>query len=378
MKIKSLLKNPIVYGILLIAVVALSLYVQKNVLTSQSSAIQSLSLPSRYAFISDKEKPQLAVVDVFDNQFVQTITLQSRADFLSISRVGGTLVYAEKNSSTIHLLKLDNLNESKIETEAGVKSLLMHGDGFWLSYVTANTVVMHDIVMGNKHQVEIKGETTLAYSPDGLWLFIVEKDSGKITQAPLKGGESRIFEVGQAISSIAIMPDSQGLIFTSAETIYHLSLATGELIKQSFDANFQRPYITNDSRFMLLVDNRDKSLVLFSPQELKEDKRIALNHSNLGEPYTGWLEQVMVIASEKALLSTNFIDDNSVVKTTEVGGEVISAMVMSDSKTLLATIQASKDLLLFDMNSQSVKTTVTLPLEQPNIVLMGQTNTLCH
>lgn len=378
MKIKSLLKNPIFYGIVLIAVVALSLYIQKNVLTPQTSPLANLNIPSRYAFVADNESAQLAVVDTYDNKFIQTLALKVPAQLMSMSRVSGVLAYTEKDSNTIYLLDLDDMTENQLTTGAAVKSLIMHGDGFWLSYVTDNEVVMQDIVMNKTKRIPISGNTTLAYSPDGSALFIVEQDLGKISQIPLAEGQQRTFDIGNAISAIAIMPDGQGLVFSAADSVYFLNLLDGNVISKPFNANYQRPYITNDSRTVLLTDAADNSLVLFSPTDLTENKRIALDKAVASEPYTGWLEQVAVLGSNKAIVSTNFADSHSLVKSVDIPGDIVSALVQSDSKTFLATMQDSEDLLFFDLKSRIIKATVELPLTQPGLVLMGQTNTLCH
>lgn len=377
---KSVFKSPIFYIAILVVILALSFYAKDTVSSATNHLVANLNIPSRYAFITDSKSPQLAVVDTYDKKWVQTIKLQSIAELLSLSRVGGTLVYTEKDSSTLYFLDLDNAaEESQLAVKGAIKNILMHADGYWLSYATDSEVVIYDVVNKTEQQrIPIESDVGLTYSPDGLWLFISEKNKGKISQYSLKDQSIKVFEVGEPISAPAILPDSQGLIFTAKERIYRLNLVSGEIIEKPFPATQRRPYITNDSRVLILLDDNDNELVFLNPIDLAEINRIALHQSaEFSEVYTGWLEQVVVLGAGQSLLSANFQTDNQ-LKSTAILGEISSAMVQSDSKTLLATTTKSKELLFFDMNKQVIKATILLPLSQPNTVLMGQTNTLCH
>lgn len=338
------------------------------------------NVPVRYAFVTDKNSPKMAIFDTYSQTIVSHIALKTQADSVAISAQGGFIVYAKHGQKKLYRLDLDNLSQTAISTEATIEQLIVHASGQWLAYTSADKVFMKNLNTGKETSLNTQGEVSLLYAPSGQWLFINEMSKGKVTRINLNDQQQQVlFEVGKPISPMSIMPNMMAFFFSAEQQLYRYSLLDEVLNNYPQVASSERPYITAESRNLLTVSQSgNPELLLVNAYTQAVKQRYPLDNITTGDDKiaTGWLEQTAVVIGKKSLESIDL--SNNQQKDTPLSGKLIDQLVQADSKTLLATIANSSKLLLFDMKSQQITKQIATGLTQPNHVLMGQTATLCH
>lgn len=340
------------------------------------------NVPVRYAFITDKNLPKMAVFDTYTQTVVAQIPLQTIPDNIDISPQGGFILYANYADKILYRLDLDNAKQQSIALTSQIKQLAVHASGRWVAYTTDNKVLIKDLSNNTETAINTDGEVSLVYAPSGDILLINEQDKGSLTRVNLNTLQRQIlFTINRPISPVSVMPNMMALFFSSDNKLYRYSLLDEELQDYPNIASSERPYITSESRHLLTLNHTNQSapqLLLVNNYTRVIKQRYPLNHPVLGGDHiaTGWLEQTAVVIAEKSIESINL--NSNIEKSTPLTGTVIDYLVQADSKILLATIAESSQLLLFNMKTQTVDALIDTGLPQPNHVLMGQTATLCH
>ncbi len=347
------------------------------------------NVPVRYAFISDKDNPKMAVFDTYTQTIVAHITLQASPDSIDISPQGGFMLYAKRGEKTLYRLDLRTLEQQPITVTAPVEQLTVHASGRWVAYTSDNKVILSDLSSNQELSINTRGKVSLLYAPAGDTLFINETDQGKLTRINLLDQQQQVlFDLGKPISPISIMPNMMALFFSVDKQLYRYSLLDEKLTHYPSIAADERPYITSESRNLLTISNSDSHLQHNSQRQprllLVNAYTLALKHSyqlsNIGKGddkiATGWLEQTAVVIGKQHITSFNLSSHQQ--KTTPLSGKLIDRLVQADSKVLLATIEKSSQLVVFNMKTQRIDARIDTGLKQPDKVLMGQTATLCH
>lgn len=343
---------------------------------------KSWNVPVRYAFITDKNIPQMAVFDTYTQSMVAQIPLQTVPDSIDISPQGGFILYANYTDKMLYRLDLRSNKQQKTSVSSLIKQLDVHASGRWVSYTTDGGVVIKDFLNTKDTMIHTEGEVSLLYAPSGDSLFINEQDTGRLTRVNLDNMQQQeLFNVNQSISPISVMPNMMALFFSSGDKLYRYSLLDEVLQDYPHIVSTERPYITSESRHVLTLNQADKTapqLLLVNSYSLSVKHRYPLKRFISGNDniVTGWLEQTAVVIAEKKIESINV--NSHVTKPIPLTGQIIDYLVQADSKVLLATMTQSSQLLVFNMKTQAVDALIDTGLTHPNHVLMGQTATLCH
>lgn len=373
---------------------------------SKADEKQNLNNPTRYAFISDKTLPKLAVFDTQAQRVLPMLDLQTTAEIAVISREGGYLLYAKRGDKAVYRLDLSTQKQQRITVPHAIDDFTVQGEGRWLAYRHSAGVSLVDIskidaqadtvVATPAVTVATTGAVSLLFHPTQDRLFIAELSRGRLQRLDLTNAQSMtLFDSGQPMSPISVMPNGMALFFASAGKLQRYSLLDEELQPLEITAADLRPYITGDSRKILLLkpqasaDATRGELQVVNAYTYKVVAKHALNHWRLSPSNnrdflaTGWLEQVAVLADDKAFYSLTVDGDSNATThhaTTDddIDGAVVDMLVQSDSKTLLMTQENSDKLHLFDLRTRRFTAKIALGLAQPAQVLMGATNTLCH
>lgn len=387
---KKLAVKPIVWVIALVIALSVAFYLQKNILPQEIRTVQmNLNVPVRYAFVSDGESPQLAVLDTYENRVVNQLELSVPADNLAVSRLGGYLIYAQQQGQMIYRLNLENNQTKAFSIDYPLQSLTISADGQRIIYSAEQAVVVLNPQGESVKELPVSGKTSVIYGSEGQFIYIAEQSQGRIIQYDIKSNTTKLLtQVNATISPMSLMPDGSALLFSGdnsqQKAVYRYDLATGLLNRVDLPIVVMRPYIPGDNRRVLLLGQGDLGeLTLYQ----LNPKTLAIQSATPLEPFSdkghyadnirsGWLDQTLLVATEKHLYAIG--SDTLVVKELILPAPVKSMLVSADSKTLMATLVGEKQLLTYDIRQQQVHQMVKLPLNQPDGVVMGQTNTLCH
>ncbi len=394
-----------------------SFYLQKKVLPAQIKKVQvNLNVPVRYAFITDKRDNKLSVLDTYSNEIIDTLSIQTTAELIAVSRYGGYIVYAKRGGKTIYLMNLETYETESIPTDKGIEQLGTDSNGQWIIYATKDDV--YQVSRKTKKVVKelpISGQIGLTFTPDGDGVIVVELDNGRISQMKFTDTDKPIEvltflikikpyhapndfwkELGRVkigsgfeISPVSIMPDGQALFFNSQKNIYRYDLATNEIIRNDIGISAQgyRPYLTGDNRQLFVIGAEDNQpiLLVLNPNDLTivnkyplpDVEPITENNSVLA---SGWLDQVAIVAGKDKV---HLVDvSTGEIKSIALSGKINEMVVQSDSKVLLLSIE-NKDkkqanFVTIDLLQRQIRTASVLDNIVPNNIVMGQTNTLCH
>lgn len=335
---------------------------------------------SRYAFITDQKSPQLAILDLYDKQIVKTIELKTTPQLTAISREADYIWYAQRNSKQLYRLDLSTLEQTAFQLSQNLQQLIVSANGQWIAYQAEQNVIALNTEQSAETILPTTGESTLIFIPNKETLLIGERQTGRVAMFELTNQTTKeLFTRQQPISEISIMPNLMAFFFTSENRLFHYSLLNEQLTEHDFTVANKRPYITSESRKLLLFGKNENSLQVINAYTLKLIHSFPLNPvaSIENQILTGWLEQVVTIAGQNTLQSIDLNAEQS-PKNTALNAPIVDMAVQADSKKLLITTQNSNAIIGFDMRQQKITNQIPTELKQPNQIIMGQTNRLCH
>ncbi len=359
-------------------------------LPAVSLAEINLNQPARYAFISDKTAPTLAVFDTYERQVLAPIALKARADTLSISRFSAYLAYAQNGTKELFQFDLKKQQHRQFNVSQAIEHIAVHFGGRWIAYTGKDGSGILDTHSGKETIIATQGAVSLLYPPGADSLLLAETTRGRLQRINLTdGGVETLIDSNQPMSAISVMPNGMALFFVADGFLHRYSLLDNTLEKLTIRAKPWRPYITADSRLLLLLSTAagqtTPQLLAVNTYTYQEKYRFDLpdwqapDHGGDEAIATGWLEQTAVIADNNTLYSLTLSKQPATQRhDTQTAGGIRDMLVQSNSKTLLATRDNSDKLWLFNLREQRFEPPLTLGLAEPNTVVMGETNTLCH
>lgn len=340
-----------------------------------------LTLYSRYAFITAKDSSKLAVLDTYHNKIVKHIDLKTTPQLLAISRDANALWYAKRGEKQVYRLDLAGLSQSDVSVAIAIDALSAAVNGRYLALAGEQGSVLYDVKTGQSTTLPTRGQTEFLFLSDQT-LLAAELQHGKLTRIDLHNGHSEVlFDLKQPMSKISVMPNLMAFFFTANSRLYRYGLLDDVISNYEFNTITERPYITSESRALLVLAKRDNEaleLLKINAYTLKVMQRYSLPKLATAQEkiMTGWLEQVAVVAVNNALQSLDL--NGEATQQIPLSSDVYDMLVQADSKTLLATLDNSDKLLVFSLRDQKIIAEVPTQLAQPQQVLMGQTNTVCH
>lgn len=335
---------------------------------------------SRYAFITDRQTSQLAILDLYQNKVIETIELKVIPQLTAISRQADYLWYAAQNSNHLYRLDLSTLEQQNFELSQKLQTFTVSANGQWIAYQGEQNIIALNAEQQQEQPLPSRGKSSLMFLPNREALLIAELSNGRVSITDLaKQTTEQLFDRQQKISEISIMPNLMAFFFTSENRLFRYSLLDEKLTEHNFKVANKRPYITSESRKLLLFGEDQTNLQVINTYTLKPINSITINQPPTidNQILTGWLEQTAVIAEQNALQSADLTTKQN-PKITPLNAPIIDMAIQADSKTLLITTANSSTITGFDMRQQKITNQAQTQLKQPNQVIMGQTNRLCH
>lgn len=341
-----------------------------------------LTQSSRYAFVTDRERPQLAIFDAYTQQFIQRLTLQVTPQLAAIDRSNQAIWYAEQDSRQLFRLDLQTLTTRQIDVPVAISRLAVNTTGRWVAVASEQGSLIYDNRHDTMRALSTQGAVSFLFLSGGQSLYVAELTSGTLRQVDLDSEqETTVFSLQQPMSAISVMPNLMAFFFTANGRLYRYGLLDERLTHEDFPVLNERPYITAESRSVLVLSENDQAepeLLKINAYTQKILNRYPLPQlaANQEKIRTGWLEQFAVVATQQALHSINLAAKTSI--DFPLSADIQDMLVQADSKALLATIQGSTQLLLLDLRTQQMTGLLETGLQMPHHVLMGQTATICH
>ncbi|MFS1424890.1 WD40 repeat domain-containing protein [Shewanella sp. 10N.286.48.B5] len=337
---------------------------------------------ARWAFVTDAKSAQLAIIDTFNFTLVEHKKLAGIPVDMVVSDVQSLLVYAIKNDPSLYIWDLSNNKTWSMALGFQAQSLKFHSNGAMLAVAGKDQVTVVEPLTQKvvKHINNLASPISLNFSSDGYRLMITQETNGATHIWNVYHDSLKTITMGNGnpVSEITLTPDSRlGMVSIPKDHKVHIwdFISNKDWKWLDFDAEVARPYVTSDSQHIVLAANNGNIKIIdaYSKNTIKE-----LNiGAKANKIRTGWLERVAAVESRKGLHIFNLKGDNKItLLPTE--GHTRDMVVVSDSKSMFSSHDNSSDIKVVDLRKLSGKTDIKTQLIQPNHIVMGLTNTICH
>ncbi|USD39364.1 MULTISPECIES: WD40 repeat domain-containing protein [Ferrimonas] len=337
---------------------------------------------ARWAFVSDRDSPTVAIVDTFNDTLVEHRQLKAIPIDMAVSDVQSLLVYIAKDDPKLYVWDLSDNRTWTLPLSFSPQSLKFHGDGAMLAVAGQSQVeIMEPLTRKVIKQIDqLSGPLSLNFSSDGYRLLITSEPNGHTTVWRVHRDTLSTLQMGSgsAVSEITLSPDSRlGLVSEPAHNRVHIWDFTQNKDWRwlTFNSPVQRPYVTSNSEHLLFVSDRGEIAILnaYSGQWVNRFQ----TEAGIRQIRTGWLERIGVVDAPSGFYVFNLTGDPN-PRHFDAKGAAIDLVVVSDSKSMFSTTEGSQAISVLDLRKVKARSPIVTQLKQPNHIAMGLTNTICH
>ncbi len=336
---------------------------------------------ARWAFISDDDSNNVAVIDTFTFSYTDQIELKAKPTHLEVSDVQDILVYIDGKAPTVYVYDLVQKTHWQMKMDDIPTEITFHSDEAQLAVAMPDRV---DIIKPLKREyvatiTGIKSPFSMNFDNGGYNLYVSESQSGKTLIYRNHDGQRSYINVGDGnVSELTLSPDARLALASqysdNSVVVWDLSM---EMTFNTFHFNSQpwRPYVSSDSEYIVLASKNGQAQVVESwgGEVVKELKLTGAPKSIR----TGWIETIGIIESKGALDIFELATDKP-VQSVSLTNDLREVVVVSDSKTLFATQEGSSKLFVYNIRTNEVLKEIDTKLSKPHLLAMGITNTVCH
>ncbi|CDT51969.1 conserved exported hypothetical protein [Vibrio coralliirubri] len=336
---------------------------------------------ARWAFISDQTSSKVAVVDTFNFSYADEIKLKATPTRLEVSDVQDVLVYIDGRTPQVYVYDLVKKTHWIMAVKEIPNEISFHSDEAQLAVAMKDSIeVIKPFTREHVTTIDgIQSPFSMNFDNGGYNLYITESMTGKTLIYRNHDGNKSFLSVGKGeVSELTLSPDAR-LALTSqyqdnSVVVWDLMM-DAEMGSYQFDSAPWRPYVSSDSEHIVLASENGSAKVIESwgGEVVKEFKLSGAPQSIR----TGWIEQMGIIESPKALDIFELASDEPITSV-PLDYELGEVVVVSDSKTLFATQKGSSKLFVYDIRSKKLLNEIDTKLATPKLLSMGITNTVCH
>jgi DNA-binding beta-propeller fold protein YncE len=347
---------------------------------------------SRYAFVPSKTNNTVIAIDVQEHKVAATLELPRAVGSAIATNELSLLVVTHPDDQSASVINLYN-REIIQEIDLGMRPDIVIANAYdrFVTFGSRDGSVSTWDLSNFEQVVRVDGlETALlmTFSFDGSHLFVVEPATKNIaiidmaerewtSNIPL-GGDP---QPDAAVSALSRSADGYtGFVSVTSENRLLVIDLASMTIKRSIPVGASpiRPFSTADNRYVLVPNNGDRTLTVFSPHTNSIVATIPTGiHAR--EVNTGWLDTVAFImpaaGDEMAVVD---LQDFSAAEPIPLPGRTDDGIVTSDSKTLVTAIVETGQVAFIDARARRLATlldTDTTALEGMEIAV---SNNVCH
>ena len=383
------MKKPLLFLATLVCAVALYIAYQYSKGLTPDTVMQELfdmNAPARYAFVSDESAPKLAVIDMDSLQQTGLLDLKTPARRLAIHKAYGLLAYSD-GSGTITIRNLADHSESEQRVSHPVTRLQYDADSTWLIASGDDRLTLLDSRSGEQRLLEGYGHIhAWLYSPLSQQLWILDDTPALYRYSPAEQNRTRypLPDGWHDLTAAAISPDDRHLLFgaTTADG-QHLAvdwdIDKADIARQiPLTAPLVQPYIDNSGQTFAYIDQNGGGHLI---NRINPDTILPFTAPNPTDRYaTGWLD-TRLIAVGSQLHNYDLSDPAAPPRLTDdrpLPGRTRALFITADSKTALLAHNDSRDISIYNLHDNSLRSVPLTGITRPENLIMGAGNTLCH
>lgn len=351
---------------------------------------KSLTDGARFAFIPSEAEPKVLAYDIIDNEIVKTFNLGFIPGDIIISDLLDVMFVANIEGKSVTAVFLAN-GEIGRTLDIGFKphKMLLNPGDQYAAFGSKNGQLSVWNLQRVKPVFQIDGLDSalkLTFSVDGTKLFVVEEQKKQITVIDLNLGKV-VKEIplpaknNAKITAMSRTADGKtGIVSISSQNKVVILDLINLTVKQSFSSGLspQRPFSTGDGRFILIANERDKSLTVLSALTLQTIKTLKLSIVP-GEINSGWLDSVAFIMPKNGnRISLIDLQTLQPIKDLKLPGKVDHGLITSDSKYLVTAIRTPGAIAVIDAKSHNIKEVTPSKVNGLVGIQIGVSNNVCH
>jgi YVTN family beta-propeller protein len=254
-----------------------------------AAAAADLTALDDYVFVASRGSSAVAVVDATVDEVVGSVPLAAPADQYLVSKEARVLIASHRHARTLSLVDLDSLRARTLELDFHPDQIELAPDGltFAISSSGQGIVAIAPLPTGRiTHRIRsIARPGDLIYGRDGKTLFVADQKIGRIVRIDIAtgtvAGEIELHDGAAPLPGIVALTRTIDGLFGFAMHGQGGDVAVIDLsaLKQVSTVELPGParkaYPTGTNQFVLVPNERDRSVSLISTWSFKESARLA-------------------------------------------------------------------------------------------------------
>jgi YVTN family beta-propeller protein len=367
-----------------------------------STGAAALDDLGNYVFVPNRSSADVAVIDTRLDAVVARVEVGNVPHQVAVSDTTGKMITSNTADNTISIMDLESLQEIATLTlgnEPEHMELSPSGDLLAVGNIGDGTVSLISLA-DNTEMRRIEGlhePHNMTFSPDGSTLYVgnlganfvstIDVESGNVSAEIVVGNEKPLAALGgvneayQGIINVTATPDGRlgFAAYGEGDRMAVIDLRTQERIKTlTLGDTPWRAFTTADGRYMIVPNNGDQTISVFSTSTLEEVARLP-GAADMTGVNTGWLETLAYVISrgdDKAVI----IDLTTMERVGEIAlpGSPETGVTTPDGTKLYVALSDSDAVAVIDVRGQKLLTMIEGVGDEPwGAHMVGAVN-YCH
>ena len=358
---------------------------------------------SHYVFVPNRGSADIAVIDTRTDKVVRRISVGEVPHQVAVSPAEGKIAVTNTADNTLSIIDLDRLTAEAavpLDEEPEHMALSPAGDTVAVGNIGAGTVSFVSLATG-RETARVDGlfePHNMTFNADGGQLYVgnlgasfvsvIDVASGRVTDEIAVGAGKTVAALDgaadaahQGIINVTSTPDGKlgFAAYGEGDRMAVIDMASREVVRTLELGDLPwRAFTTADGRYMLVPNNGDRTVSVFSTASLEEVARLPGGEDMTGIN-TGWFDTLAYVISRG--------EDKAIVldlTTMERVGEVAlpsspeTGVVTPDGRKLYVALSGSDQVAVIDVRAMAVVEMIGGVGEEPwGAHMVGAIN-YCH
>lgn len=350
-----------------------------------------------YAVVQGQGTSEIALVNAYDDTIAGRIDLLVQPDQVLISNAVERIIFSSRKNKTVSTFDLAAQKVDAIfELPFSPDSIVLSPDGLTLVAADVNEGLVGIIKLAEATLLPVVSGFThpanLSFDNDSSFVLIPDSAANEIKVLdtssglgldPIKVSVSETGGAGNGETLSAVTRTISGLYGLSVDkNSSRMSIINFRQWAESKTINLgknpTRPYGTSDGRLMLVANNEDRTISIFSTEYFDLEATLP-GVSDVTSIVTGYLETLafVVSASEKKAVVVD-LTDMTVEGEIKFDGTPGPAVVTADGLKLFVALTDTNQVAVVDVRQRRVEKTIKDIGQSPVGVILALTNNYCH
>ena len=332
-----------------------------------------------YIFVPNRASADVAIIDIRSDEVIATVPVGNVPHQVAVSDSLGKMVTSNTHDNTISIVDLKTLQTAAtvvLGNEPEHMEIDPAGNILAVGNIGEGTVSLVSLVE-NKELKRIAGlhePHNMTFSPDGSQLFVGNLGANFVSVIDVAQGKV-VAELGvgknRALASLSTEDEHQGIInvtrtpdgrlgfaaFGDGDDMAVFDLRTREKVgeMQMGDTPW-RAYTTADGRFMIVPNNGDETVSIFSTKAPFEEVARLKGAADMTGVNTGWFETTAFVISrgDDKLVILDLVEMKNVGEIALPGGSPETAVTTPDGTKLYVALSGSDEVAVIDVKKRKL------------------------